>query len=319
MHPQLDTLLTSTKSALGIRIDVAVLESPEIDIPIATGVFHPTILVPADASEWSAETLQIVLLHELAHVRRADILARAAAMIACGLHWFNPVVWVLNALAIRDAELAADDLVLRAGVRASSYADLLLNLADGVFRYSNMQPAMPFAREGMLAERIHAILRESGIRQELGDFARSSVLIGGCAIAMLAACVQFAPLARESAPTAQARPGSTTLAGQTDAEAPTATRPTSKSVGTFEQVAGRRASKRDAAPRTDSSWVAAAIDGLIVALEDSSPQVRGEAAHALGNLRAAKAQQSMKRLVLDPDKFVRYEAQQALPKLDRLH
>ena len=129
-HDKLDFLVSSTKSALGIQRAVRVLESTEIDIPIVTGIFHPTILLPVCASEWAAEELRMVLLHELAHVRRADISARTAAMVACGLHWFNPLVWLISSFATRDAELAADDLVLRAGVRPSSYADTLLNVAE---------------------------------------------------------------------------------------------------------------------------------------------------------------------------------------------
>ena len=67
----------------------------------------------------------------------------------------------------------------------------------------------------------------------------------------------------------------------------------------------------------DSTWVQGATDGLIAALDDQSPQVRGEAAHALGKLGAIRAQQPLSRLVNDPDKFVQYEARQALSALDR--
>jgi HEAT repeat protein len=59
------------------------------------------------------------------------------------------------------------------------------------------------------------------------------------------------------------------------------------------------------------------MDGLIAALDDQSPQVRGEAAHALGKLGAIRAQQPLSRLVNDPDKYVQYEARQALSALDR--
>ena len=320
-HDQLDPLLAAAKSALGIRTDVTVLESAEIDIPIATGILHPTILLPASANEWDDNELRVVLLHELAHVRRADIWARAAAMVACGLHWFNPVVWMLSALATRDAEHAADDLVLRAGVRPSSYADTLLNLADSMLRYPCAQPAMPLARPAFLADRVHAILRESGIRRDIGDFTRSTVLIGSCAIAMLAACVRFSSLSPDSVKVARGEPSLQSAAAPMMAvvsKAATATRRVPSPARSDTVLRQTPAPRVDATTtRRDSTWVRAATDGLIAALDDQSPQVRGEAAHALGKLGAVRAQQPLSRLVNDPDKYVQYEARQALSALDR--
>ena len=66
----------------------------------------------------------------------------------------------------------------------------------------------------------------------------------------------------------------------------------------------------------DSGWIPGATMGLIAALSDSSPQVRGEAAHALGNLRAFTALEPLTRLLSDPDKFVQYETRLALSRLD---
>src|SRR5256885_187343 len=192
--PPLPTLLAESRSSLQIRREVAVLQSSKIDIPLATGIVHPVILLPASACEWTDDELRIVLLHELAHVRRADIAARTVAMIACAIHWFNPLVWMLGALSTRDAELAADDMVLHAGVRPSTYADALLNLAGSVFHFPAAQPAMPLARRTGLSDRVHAILRESGRRTDIGRFTRIAVIGGSCPIRMLAACARFAPL-----------------------------------------------------------------------------------------------------------------------------
>ena len=320
-HDKLDPVLAAAMSALGIRADVTVLESAEIDIPIATGILHPTILLPASANEWGEDELRVVLLHELAHVRRADIWARAAAMVACGLHWFNPVVWMLSALATRDAEHAADDLVLRAGVRPSSYADTLLNLADSMLRYPYAQPAMPLARPAFLADRVHAILRDSGIRRDIGDFTRSTVLIGSCAISMLAACVRFSSLGPETPNVVRraSSPSSPTPIIAGVSKVATAAKP-APSPARSDTVVPRQAPTGtvDATTaRRDSTWVQGATDGLIAALDDQSPQVRGEAAHALGKLGAVRAQQPLSRLVNDPDKYVQYEARQALSALDR--
>jgi len=71
------------------------------------------------------------------------------------------------------------------------------------------------------------------------------------------------------------------------------------------------------AASTDSSWIDGATDGLIRALSDASPQVRGGAAHSLGRIRAERARSALLAVVDDPDKYVRYEVDQALAALDR--
>ena len=283
-HPRLAALLAAARYSLQIRREVPVLQSSQIDIPLATGILHPVILLPASAGEWTESELRIVLLHELAHVCRADIAARAVAMIACAIHWFNPLVWMLGRLSTTDAELAADDIVLRAGVRPSTYADALLNLAGSVFHFPAAQPAMPLARRGGLADRVHAILHESERGTDIGRFTRIAVIGGSCAVGVLAGCVRFAPAATRNL---------TSVPGA--------------SVG------------RSALPvaTTDSSWIAGATDGLIRALTDSSPQVRGGAAHSLGRLHAERARAALLALTEDPDKYVRYEVDQALAALDR--
>jgi beta-lactamase regulating signal transducer with metallopeptidase domain len=309
-HPRFEALLADARSSLRTRHEVGVRLSYDVDIPLVTGILHPVILLPASVSEWTEDELRIVLLHELAHVCRADIAVRAVAMVACAIHWFNPLVWMLATLSTRDAELAADDLVLYSGVRPSTYADALLNLAGSVFRFPSLQPAMPLARRSGLADRVHAILRDSHRRTDTGRFTRPALIGGSCTIAMLAACVRFAP----SAPTASppvAGQSVATINPKSVSRAPLAM---AKVAARIPVSAARLASP---AATTDSSWIDGATDGLIHALADVSPQVRGGAAHSLGKLRAERARSALLALAGDPDKYVRYEIDQALAALDR--
>jgi beta-lactamase regulating signal transducer with metallopeptidase domain len=309
-HSGLESLLAEARSSMRIRNEVSVRQSSNVDIPLVTGILHPMILLPASATEWTEDELRVVLLHELAHVRRADIAVRAVAMVACAIHWFNPLVWILAGLSTRDAELAADDLVLYAGVRPSTYADALLNLAGSVFQFPAVQPAMPLARRGGLTDRVHAILRESHRRTDTGRFTRVALIGGSCAIALLAACVRFAPSATTASPPV-ARPSVATTNPTSVSRAPVATTklPPRTSISAI----------RPATPTgtADSSWIDGATDGLIRALADVSPQVRGGAAHSLGKLRAERARPALLALADDPDKYVRYEIDQALAALDR--
>ena len=75
--------------------------------------------MPEDADRWPLERLRIVLLHELAHVKRRDCLTHVLAQLACALHWFNPLAWMAARHIRTERERACDDLVLACGTRGS--------------------------------------------------------------------------------------------------------------------------------------------------------------------------------------------------------
>lgn len=98
--------------------------------PIFTwGMRRPHILLPAEAANWPAHRLRIVLAHEFAHVARRDWGWLMAIEVARAVYVWHPLMWVAARAARREAEHAADDLVLASGEPASSYAEVLLDLA----------------------------------------------------------------------------------------------------------------------------------------------------------------------------------------------
>jgi HEAT repeat protein/beta-lactamase regulating signal transducer with metallopeptidase domain len=123
------------KMAIGLALEVGVsssitfLRSGKATMPMACGVLRPAVMMPAEADEWPAERLRIVLLHELAHVKRRDCLTHLLAQVACACHWFNPLAWIAARHIRTERERACDDLVLAAGTRGPDYADQLLEIA----------------------------------------------------------------------------------------------------------------------------------------------------------------------------------------------
>ena len=152
-------LLDTCAADLGLRRTVRLLRSGRVAAPFAWGLLHPVIVLPLEASRWSREQLRMVLLHELAHVRRLDIVWVTLGNIAAAVYWFNPLVWIVRHRSIIASELACDDLVLTGGARASDYAQHLLTIARDLSRKSNPSPAgLTMAHTSHLEGRLMSIL-----------------------------------------------------------------------------------------------------------------------------------------------------------------
>ncbi|MBL7646731.1 MAG: hypothetical protein JNK74_11130 [Candidatus Hydrogenedentes bacterium] len=155
----LQALATALGRCIGLKRTARLLRSPAGSMPMATGFIKPAVFLPDDALAWSEEKRRVVLLHELAHVKRRDCLAHAIARTATSLHWFNPLAWLaLRQLRI-EREHACDDLVLAAGERPSAYAENLLEIAR-TLRASTVvsAAAITMAQKSQLEGRLLAVL-----------------------------------------------------------------------------------------------------------------------------------------------------------------
>ena len=155
-------LAVALASELGVAHRIRFKESRAATMPIAFGIFRSTVLMPADASRWPVERLRIVLLHELAHVKRRDCLTHAIAQIACAAYWFNPLAWIAATHMKKERERACDDLVLAFGTRRTDYAAELLEIARamraGRFPALMAGATLAMAHRSQLEGRLIAIL-----------------------------------------------------------------------------------------------------------------------------------------------------------------
>ncbi len=183
-----------------------VVVSGEVDAPIVVGAIAPTVVVPYAALAWSAERWRVVLLHELAHVRRRDGVANLVAQLACSVHWVDPLAWIAARRLREERELAADDAVLRGGARASSYAEHLVAIATGA-AHGTPAAALAMAAPMRFEARVAALLDGDRSRGPAG--ARRAVAVAGAVtlVAAVAACISLdsAP-AHASEPTTRGAP-----------------------------------------------------------------------------------------------------------------
>jgi len=167
--------------------------SAAVETPVVVGLFAPTVLLPLASRDWDAERRRVILLHELAHVRRRDGLALFVAQLACALYWFQPLAWLALRQLRRECELAADEDVLAGGVRPSSYAEHLLAVARAI-----RTPVTGLAMAGRpseLARRIRLLVSPAGAPPRLTRRATLALSTAAAVGAALLALVGRAPAA----------------------------------------------------------------------------------------------------------------------------
>ena len=115
---------------VGVHRAVMVLQSAHVHVPLVVGFFKPLILVPVSAftglTPWQ---LELILMHELAHVRRHDYLVNLLQVVVETLLFYHPVVRWVSRVAREEREHCCDDLVVARSGDALSYARALAELA----------------------------------------------------------------------------------------------------------------------------------------------------------------------------------------------
>jgi beta-lactamase regulating signal transducer with metallopeptidase domain/tetratricopeptide (TPR) repeat protein len=186
---------------LEVARPVSLFVSDRVPVALTSGLVRPFLLLCRQARQWAAERRRVVLLHELAHVKRTDWIWLVLAETAFALYWWHPLAWVLTAQVRRDAEKACDDLVLAAGTKPSVYAGHLL----GIFRSLSaaahpVAPAVASTRPSHFEGRLRSILdpaaRRPGLRRLPSVLSAASV---AAAAAGLAVFSPWAPACSEAA------------------------------------------------------------------------------------------------------------------------
>lgn len=160
--------LNRLSEELPMRRPIRLLESDDETGPCTWGLMRNVLLLPTAGARWSESQRRYALTHEFAHIRRFDYVSTVMAKFACAVHWYNPLVWFAAAQMRKLQEEACDDTVLRAGGKASDYAELLLKLAEFPQQASRLFPiAVNMAQRSDLHDRVVAILDSSRARLPL--------------------------------------------------------------------------------------------------------------------------------------------------------
>lgn len=130
---EVQRLFESCKQEMQVRRPVKLIGTKQIAVPTLLGVMRPKLLLPTSTLH-TLETngLRHIFLHELAHVKRHDILLNLLTGLLLAMHWFNPLLWYAARQMKEDQEVACDALALKHLEPAChrSYALTLLKLLE---------------------------------------------------------------------------------------------------------------------------------------------------------------------------------------------
>jgi beta-lactamase regulating signal transducer with metallopeptidase domain len=197
--------LFEVSDRLGLEEPPRVLRSEDAKMPFACGVLNPTIVLPAECDNWTLDRRRAVLLHELAHVKRHDLVGHTLGRLACAIYWFHPLVWTAAKNLRSESERACDDLALSCGARATDYAEHLLDIVTSVRGDATPSVALAMARRKEFEGRMLAIL-DPELRHSTPSRRQSMTLIGS--LAMMAVVIgAAAPAPRAEQAINEATPG----------------------------------------------------------------------------------------------------------------
>ncbi|MEO8031515.1 MAG: M56 family metallopeptidase [Gemmatimonadota bacterium] len=201
-HPDWQTPLYQIADRLGLDGAPTLLQSDEVKMPFAAGLLKSWIVLPAESENWTPERRSAVLIHELGHVRRRDLIGHTLSRIVCALYWFHPLVWTAARRLRAESERACDDLALVFGARPSEYAEHLLDIVTCVRDHNTPAIALAMAHRKEFEGRMLAVLNPE-LRRRGPNRLEAASLVGSLALMTLLVGAA-APVARPARPVAPA-------------------------------------------------------------------------------------------------------------------
>jgi HEAT repeat protein/beta-lactamase regulating signal transducer with metallopeptidase domain len=340
--PAWQTPLYEIADRLGLEDTPRLLQSDDVKMPFAAGLVEPVIVLPAESESWTADRRSAVLIHELGHIRRRDLIGHTLGRVACALYWFHPLVWTAARRLRAESEQACDDLALVFGARPSDYAEHLLDIVTCVRDHNTPSIALAMAHRKEFEGRMLAILNPDLRRRGPSRTGMASYSFALAGLVFVIGAATPVPRGPEDAGAALGMP---TGMQQVASDSPS---PSPKPEPELRQRDDRRNGALNVdmsrSTRTDtnistevstrmniSAIVSMALAGqdralladtavvraLIERLKDEDADVREAAAHALGRIGNPMAIPELVKVLDDPQPKVQEAALDALSEFER--
>ncbi|MFE4709555.1 M56 family metallopeptidase [Paenibacillus sp. NPDC056722] len=143
---------------LGIRKRINIKHCAAIPGPMMSGLFKPVITL--NSIDMTPEALNVVLKHELVHIKRLDLGYKALVLLATALHWFNPLVYLMAKAIEEQCELSCDEEVLNNASleERRQYAAIIIDTAKAVAKRQTAITTHLYNGRDTLKKRIFALM-----------------------------------------------------------------------------------------------------------------------------------------------------------------
>jgi beta-lactamase regulating signal transducer with metallopeptidase domain len=143
----LDPAMRKTVAGILETSSVTIATSDSVRIPAAIGFWKQTIVLPAwTLRELPPEDLNVILLHEFAHLRRGDGWTNLIQKMVRALFFFHPAVWWIETRLSVEREMACDDAVLAETANPRGYATCLVSLLEKSMKHRLATPRWTMAQ-----------------------------------------------------------------------------------------------------------------------------------------------------------------------------
>ncbi|MDH4239608.1 MAG: hypothetical protein OEW48_08605 [Phycisphaerae bacterium] len=137
--------------------EIKVLLTSQLCGPVCFGVIRPVVMLPREMYDKSlAKDIQMVLTHELAHIKRRDCWTNFFQRTIESVFFFHPLVWLASRQLTQQREQICDNYVLAKGASADDYTMLLSQIGERAFRRTSLQTVALY--EGQLLSRVRSLL-----------------------------------------------------------------------------------------------------------------------------------------------------------------
>ncbi|MBO9611156.1 MAG: M56 family metallopeptidase [Dyadobacter sp.] len=148
--------LNEFAQTMGIAQPVRILQSGLVKVPTVLGHFKPVILIPLGViTAIPADQIEMVLLHELAHIRRLDFFVNFLQRLTELLFFFNPGILWISRLIREERENCCDDMALRYSGNQTTYIRALLSFRE--YQLNEDVYQLAFSGKGGLVQRAKRI------------------------------------------------------------------------------------------------------------------------------------------------------------------
>jgi parallel beta-helix repeat protein len=192
-----EALLAETVKKLKLRKSPEIALSRHISSPAVFGIFRPVLVLPADAvHRLSPRRMGHILLHELAHIKRGDLLVNTLYMLLQIIYWFNPLLWLLRRKLQHLRELCCDATVARMlRDETADYRDTILEVTQ---RFLTKPAGAGIGLLGMTESSSRLLVRLKWLEKGASKYRGLRVAAVFVVAGLMSACVL--PMARAKSP-----------------------------------------------------------------------------------------------------------------------